>query len=236
MVSSKHILRNSEELNRLSERIHVASRGRRASDPASLDKHLEACREFHERFDSLMYPGGCAVFNRVRQHDPHALETAVTFLLADPIHFRSGYLKEYLWRWLVHCPLSDLARSRLERAALGYLDRPIKREFAAMCRAMHRIGREAFWMRVSHALLSVDVLKVRRAELLLIHKGSLFAGAVAHRRRSGACALHRQPGHRPGPRRARACAAGRRRHLGGRPHRHLHQRHRAAVKNKPKLP
>lgn len=139
MVSSKHILRNSEELNRLSERIHVASRGRRASDPASLDKHLEACREFHERFDSLMYPGGCAVFNRVRQHDPHALETAVTFLLADPIHFRSGYLKEYLWRWLVHCPLSDLARSRLERAALGYLDRPIKREFAAMCRAMHRI-------------------------------------------------------------------------------------------------
>lgn len=179
MVSSKHILRNSEELNRLSERIHVASRGRRASDPASLDRHLEACREFHERFDSLMYPGGCAVFNRVRQHDPHALETAVTFLLADPIHFRSGYLKEYLWRWLVHCPLSDLARSRLERAAIGYLDRPIKREFAAMCRAMHRIGREAFWMRVSHALLSVDVLKVRRAELLLIHKGSLFAGAVA---------------------------------------------------------
>ena len=81
MVSSKHILRNSEELNRLSERIHVASRGRRASDPASLDRHLEACREFHERFDSLMYPGGCAVFNRVRQHDPHALETAVTFLL-----------------------------------------------------------------------------------------------------------------------------------------------------------
>ena len=181
MVSSKHILRNSEELNRLSERIHVASRGRRASDPASLDRHLEACREFHERFDSLMYPGGCAVFNRVRQHDPHALETAVTFLLADPIHFRSGYLKEYLWRWLVHCPLSDLARSRLERAAIGYLDRPIKREFAAMCRAMHRIGREAFWMRVSHALLSVDVLKVRRAELLLIHKGSLFAGAVARR-------------------------------------------------------
>ena len=102
-------------------------------------------------------------------------------MLADPIHFRSGYLKEYLWRWLVHCPLSDLARSRLERAAIGYLDRPIKREFAAMCRAMHRIGREAFWMRVSHALLSVDVLKVRRAELLLIHKGSLFAGAVARR-------------------------------------------------------
>ena len=181
MVSTKHVLRNSEELNRLHEHVRAASEELRGSDPASVEKHMEACREFHERFDTLAYPGGRAGFDRVRQHDPDALEAAIAFLLADPIHFRSGYLKEHLWRWLVHCPLSDLARTRLERAALGYLDRPVKREFAAMCRAMHRLGRETFWMRVSQALFSVDALRVRRAELLLIHKGSLFAGAVARR-------------------------------------------------------
>lgn len=176
MVSVRHILRNSEELNRLTSRIDALACERPRSEA-----HLEACREFHARFDTLCFPGGDALFNRVRQHDPQALDAAIAFLLADPIHFRSGYLKEYLWRWLPHCPLTDTARTRLELAALGYLDRPVRREFAAMCKAMHRLGRDGFWMDISQALLSADALRVRRAELLLIHKGSLHAGAIARR-------------------------------------------------------
>ena len=109
------------------------------------------------------------------------MEAAVTFLLADPMHFRSGYLKEYLWRWLAHCPLQRQELSRLERTALGYLDRTASREFFAMCKFMHRRGRDRFWSSVSTTLLSSDTTKIRRAELLLIHKGSLFAGAMARR-------------------------------------------------------
>lgn len=177
MVSARHILRNSEELNRLTSRVNALARERPRSEA-----HSEACREFHARFDTLVFPGGAALFNRVRQHDPQALDAAIAFLLADPIHFRSGYLKEYLWRWLVHCPLTGSMRSQLEHAALRYLDRKASREFFAMCKFMHRRGRDKFWSSVSTELLSSDIEKVRRAELLLLHKGSLFAGAMARRR------------------------------------------------------
>ena len=176
MVSARYILRDSEELNRLRAHINALSRERPHSDA-----HREACREFHARFDSLVYPGGGALFNRVRHHDPQALDAALAFLLADPMHFRSGYLKEYLWRWLAHCPLQARELSQLERAAMRYLDRTASREFFAMCKFMHRRGRNRFWSSVSATLLSSDVAKVRRAELLLIHKGSLFAGAMARR-------------------------------------------------------
>lgn len=180
MVSLGHILRNSAELNRLQSRIDETFLERQLSR-----EHLlawsEACKEFHRNFDRLVYPGGAEMLDRVRRQDPSAIDAALAFLQADPIHFRSGYLKENLWRWLVHCSPNGAMRTRLERAALGYLDRPLKREFAAMCRAMHRLGREGFWMSVSQALLSSDASRVRRAELLLIHKGSLYAGAIARR-------------------------------------------------------
>ena len=181
MMSVCHILRDSAELNRLRGRINATFLDRQLSKE-HWSVWSDACKDFHSEFEHLVYPGGTVMLNRVRQQDPVALQTAVVFLLADPMHFRSGYLKEHLWRWLAHCPLRASELSQLERAALRYLDRTASREFFAMCKFMHRRGRDRFWSSVSTTLLSSDVAKVRRAELLLIPKGSLFAGAMARRR------------------------------------------------------
>lgn len=90
------------ELRRLNERIKttVLSRGNSSKEKSQWE---QACVEFHRKFDRLVFLGGSEMFNRVRQNDPAALEAAVRFLEADPYHFRSGYLKDYLWRWLPRC-------------------------------------------------------------------------------------------------------------------------------------
>lgn len=146
------------------------------------------------------------MLERVRSGDAQAVEAAVQFLLADPYHFRSGYLKARLWRWLARQQLGASARKRLERAALAYLDRRICREFWAMAKAMPRIARAGFWGEVAAlALPGTDAARTgrdgagldnwagcgadgeancdasgavaRRAALLLAHGASVHAGA-----------------------------------------------------------
>lgn len=174
MKSLERIKHNSQEINRLLARINVLVQARDAS-PAQRAEWQAACEEFYARYDRLCFPGGAAILERVRSGDPDAIEAAVQFLLADPYHFRSGYLKERLWRWLARLPLSASARNRLERAALSYLDRRICREFWAMCKTMARIGRAQFWSQVAERAVPGDV----RATLLLAHGANVHAGARA---------------------------------------------------------
>lgn len=180
MLSLKQIQKNSAELRRLNERINVTVRSRSNSleDRAEWD---HACAEFHERFDTLAFPGGSEMLQRVRKNDPDALEAAVSFLVADPHHFRSGYLKENLWRWLQHCTLSASARNRLEKAALLYLDRRISREFWGMCKAMARLGGSEFWTKVSIRAQAQGTPEAYRALYLLTFGADIHAGAKLRR-------------------------------------------------------
>jgi len=174
MNSLERISQDSKEVNRLLARINALVLERDAS-PTLRAEWQAACEEFYARYDSLCFPGGAAMLERVRGGDHSALEAAVQFLLADPYHFRSGYLKERLWRWLAHLPLNASTIGRLERAALAYLDRRICREFWAMCKTMARIGRTQFWSQVAERALKGDV----RATLLLAHGANVQAGARA---------------------------------------------------------
>lgn len=174
MQSLKRIQQNSQEINRLLARINALVKERYAS-PAQRAEWQAACEDFYARYDSLSFPGGAAMLDRVRSGDRNAVEAAVQFLLADPYHFRSGYLKERLWRWLARLPLSASALNRLECAALAYLDRRICREFWAMCKTMARIGRAPFWSQVTERAMPGDV----KATLLLAHRANLQAGARA---------------------------------------------------------
>jgi len=174
MESLERIKQNSCEINRLLARINALVQERDAS-PAQRAEWQAACEDFYARYDRLCFPGGAAMLERVRSGAPDAVEAAVQFLLADPYHFRSGYLKERLWRWLAHLQLSASASSRLERAAISYLDRRICREFWAMCKTMARIGHAQFWSQVAGRALPGDV----RATLLLAHGANVQAGAQA---------------------------------------------------------
>jgi hypothetical protein len=182
MKSLERIQKNSREINRMLAQINALVQERHLS-PAQRAQWLAACEEFHSRYEQLCFPGGGAMLARVRVGDPEAVETAVQFLLADPYHFRSGYLKGRLWRWLANLPLGESARNRLERAAMSYLDRRICREFWVMCKAMPRIGRAHFWSQVAErALASDDAAAVQRATLLLAYGTNVHAGALARRR------------------------------------------------------
>ncbi len=174
MKSLERIQQNSREINRMLARINTLVQERDASSTKRTEWQA-ACQDFFARYDALSFPGGAAMLARVRSGDLDALEAAVQFLLADPYHFRSGYLKERLWRWLARQPLSASARDQLEQAALAYLDRRICREFWTMCKTMARLGRTQFWSRVAERAATGDV----RATLLLAYRTNLQAGAQA---------------------------------------------------------
>jgi hypothetical protein len=188
MKSLARIQQNSREINRMLAQINALVEVRDAS-PEQRRQWQAACEEFHSRYEGLCFPGGGAMLARVRGGDPAAIEAAVQFLLADPYHFRSGYLKERLWRWLANQPLSASARNRLERAALSYLDRRICREFRMMCKAMTRIGRAHFWSQVAKRAVAADSdpAAAKRATLLLAYGSNVHAGTVAHHRISQPC-------------------------------------------------
>lgn len=176
MPSQSQILKNSAELRRLSDRIHETVRTRSNSQEDRAEWQ-HACAEFHQKFDSLCFPGGAEMFSRVRENDPAALEAAIRFLVADPYHFRSGYLKENLWRWLRHYRLSISARNRLEKAAFLYLDRRISREFWSMCKAMAHLGGSEFWAKVSLRARTQGTPEALRALYLLTFGANIHAGA-----------------------------------------------------------
>lgn len=190
MQSLERIQQNSHEINRLLARINALAQERHAS-PVQRAEWQSACEDFYARYDSLCFPGGAANLERVRRGDPAAIDAAVQFLLADPYHFRSGYLKERLWHWLARLPLSPGARKRLERAALAYLERRICREFWSMCKAMPRIASASFWREAAARALpaSGDARDpaTLRATLLLAHGASVHAGAEARQRFYKSC-------------------------------------------------
>ncbi len=180
MPSLQRIQENSTELRRLNDRIKETFQVRSKSIEHKAQWE-QACAEFHSRFDELSFPGGLGVFERVRENDPIALEAAIQFLLADPMHFRSGYLKEHLWRWLPHCNLSKSARNRLESAALKYLSRRISREFWCMCKTMAQLGQPKFWLQVSAQSQKSNSPEGFRAFCLLTHGASVQAGSTLRR-------------------------------------------------------
>ena len=109
--------------------------------------------------------------------DVRGVEPAIKFLKADVYESRSGYLKEYLWRYLNRVPLSDRQSRRLIEVARKYLARRMTREFRSMCRLVHRIADEEFIIEVqSLAESSSDERIRRRAQLLSASIQSLDAG------------------------------------------------------------
>lgn len=180
MLTIKKILANSAELTRLQSRIRETGllRGRSPDDRAQWQ---HACADFHARFDSLAFPGGSKAFTGQLKENEEALATAVRFLLADPYHFGSGYFKEVLWNRVRQCDVPPSMVDSLERAALLYLERRISREFWSMCKTMSRLGRSAFWRKVSSRAQITGTPEAIRALYLLTYGADIHAGAELRR-------------------------------------------------------
>lgn len=125
-----NIATNAAQLKELHERVHELFR-RQPHGP----EHHAACREFHQAYDELAFPGGLqAGLERLKHDDPIAVETAIRFLDVDPFFFRSGYIKQEILRRLKSASLSPAMRVELERLILRSLEQGGTREFMAYAR------------------------------------------------------------------------------------------------------
>ena len=174
------IRQDSNKINELVSKVDQAYSTRDLSEAHSIEWE-DVCDDLHYNYEILYFPGGEERLKRIRENDPIAIESAIQFLLADPYHFRSGYLKEYLWHWLQHCPLSNSDKHKLEQAALLYLKRRITREFWAMCKAMARLASAKFWIDVALYTKQSNTPEAFRALYLLAHAANIQAGSILRR-------------------------------------------------------
>jgi len=107
------ILCNAEEINRLHSRIHETFKDRDKSEEQS-QKWKQACEEFHEKYNSLAFPGGLeGAYERILSGNVEAIEAGLSFLECRPYFFRSGYMFKDILRKLKKAPLDRKQRIRL---------------------------------------------------------------------------------------------------------------------------
>lgn len=165
----------STKLDSLNKRIKETFRTRDRG-VEERERWSRACAEFHSRYQELFYPGGDASLDALKFHEPAAIQLAIDFLDADPRHFRSGYIKEEVWRRIRNAPLIQEDKTRLENIAIKYLDRRISRDFWAMARVMAVIAPKKFWDQVRTVAESEEPPKKSRAQYLLAYEQGAAVG------------------------------------------------------------
>jgi len=114
------IEQNTKTINELHQRIHETVKNR---DKGSKERKQwkAACREFHESYSELAFPGGVETArDRIRKGDTEAIDYAIDFLVLRPYFFRSGYMYRDFMRILRNCPLSDVQKERYEEIHSRY--------------------------------------------------------------------------------------------------------------------
>jgi hypothetical protein len=146
--TAEQIRKNAEAIELLRSRVHETAkcRGRSQSDK---EAWVRACEQFHAQYPGLMFPGGPVRWAAFLAGDSAEIETAIAFLQSDPWFFRSGYLKQIIWRRLKRFPLSTEQQRQLERIALAYLQKRIYQEFWEMVRFVRMRGSPEFWNAVA---------------------------------------------------------------------------------------
>jgi hypothetical protein len=108
------ILQNAEEINRLHSRVHETFKSRDKNEHTRREWQ-NACKEFHDNYDRLAFPGGLkGAFERIMAGDPEAMEAAICFLETRPYFFRSGYMFKTILRKAKKAPLNQDQQARLE--------------------------------------------------------------------------------------------------------------------------
>jgi hypothetical protein len=104
---------------------------------------------------------------RLATGDAAGLESAIGFLEADPVFFRSGYVKADLIRHVKRQPLDEHQRRRLEAVILSVVDRRDGREFRHYCRLTRRIAGDSLRAGLNQRLGAADPGVRRRAGWVL---------------------------------------------------------------------
>lgn len=104
------------------------------------------------------------------------LQDAIKFLEEDPYSFGSGYIKENLWKHILHFKINEKDNERLQNVALKYVEKKMTREFRYMCHAMSQIAEKSFWDSVA-LIFQTSLFPVqKRAGILFGYKEGIVEG------------------------------------------------------------
>ena len=146
MDPANSIIANAAKLRDLNEAVKSTFRVRHEG-ASQMEAWREACRQFHLCYDQLAFPGGLGEsMRRLTEREPVAIESAVQFLEADPMFFRSGYIKEELLEHLSRgIPLNDDQKKRLQQVILLRVrERRTRCEFRRYCRLAPAVSDPSF--------------------------------------------------------------------------------------------
>ncbi|WP_220718579.1 hypothetical protein [Agarivorans litoreus] len=113
---------SEKEISRLRDRIHETFALRNRNEH-KLREWESACKEFHERYPKLAFPGGLEnALERIVSGDSKAIEAALCFIEIRPFFFRSGYMYKDILRKLRKAPLKEKELERYELVYRKYLE------------------------------------------------------------------------------------------------------------------
>ncbi len=133
------------------------------------EEYLRALSEWHQTVAEAYPPEFWDDYALLRAHNPSAVESALLFLEADPIFFRSGYVKTNLLRSLGQVALSEEQRNRLQEAVLNVVRSRYGREFRDYCRLARRIDSPGFRAAIEALTADRDAHVRRRAGWMLYY-------------------------------------------------------------------
>ena len=142
-------------------------RFRPPSAPAIWDIHRATAERFWAAVTAAYPPAFWEEVQKLREGKVSGLETAICFLEADPMFFRTGYLKTWLIRALKPPMLTPSDQVRLQGVVLSLVDRRDDRDFRTFCKLARKVDGPGFKEQLMQRLGSPDADTRRRAGWVL---------------------------------------------------------------------
>jgi hypothetical protein len=153
--------RAAERVRETHARVNETARTR--DTPAGIEAWHAALADLDAAMRRLYPPSLEEDVERIRQHDPVAIENAIAFLEADPWAFGTGYTKEKILERLKQVTFSREQAARLRAVILARVDGPQRREFRRYCLLAPRVVDDAFLEALLARLRSGEPGRARKA-------------------------------------------------------------------------
>ena len=142
-------------------------RFRPSADPQTWDIHKATAERFWKALDAAYPDGFWDDCEKLKAGNATGLESAVVFLEADPVFFRTGYLKTKLARHIKQAMLTPPYIKRLQQVILTAVDRRHDRDFRAYCNLARKADAPELRAQLESRLTDNDLDIRRRARWVL---------------------------------------------------------------------
>lgn len=128
-----------------------------------------AAQNFHAAVAAAYPQDFVETFDRARTGEPEATDLLLDFLEADPMFFRSGYVKARISRIVKKAPLTPRQFQRVGRIVLNLVDRRASQEFRDYCRLAFRVDTAELRAALRRKGVGADAGAARRAGWMLTY-------------------------------------------------------------------